>query len=103
MNIDIETIKTLENKIKPERTLQVLKLIHTLWYYNEIDFTILWLSEWWLNKFRAKLSKEWIVKKLKIWEKSWYKWYLNPLYFNRWKIKEELYQAFNDINGNIIY
>jgi len=98
INIDIQIIDSLIDKIWEARTLQTLRLINALGYYNEVDFGILKMSNWWINKFRAKLSKEWIVKKCKISEKAWYKWYFNPYYLNRGKVKHELYDAFININ-----
>jgi hypothetical protein len=103
MNIQINTINTLIEKVWDQRTIQIFRLINNLGFNNEIDFDILKLSDWWLNKFRAKLSQEWIVKKWRLSEKTWYKWYLNPLYFNRWKIDESLYLLFDKENQWKIY
>ena len=103
INIDNKTIDILIDKIWEARSLQVMRLICSLWYYNEVDFAELRLSVWWLNKFRAKLSKEWIIKKCKISDRWWYKWFLNPIYFNRGKVKEELRKEFESVNSKKIY
>ncbi len=103
LNADIDLINELESKVWPERMAKVLILYLSMWYYNDLDFKVLNLSEWWLKKFRSKLKKEWIVLKCKIDDKFWYKWYMNPYYGNRGKVYTWLYDAFNDINGNNIY
>jgi len=103
LNADIDLINILESKVWPERMAKTIILYLSMWYYNDLDFSVLWLSEWWLNKFRAKLSKEGIILKCKIDDKFWYKWYLNPYYWNRWKVYKELFDAFDDINNNKIY
>ena len=101
MNIEINTINTLIEKVWEKRAIQTLRLVNSMWFYNEVDFNILWLKEDWLKKLRACLSKEWIVAKWKIWENSWYKWYINPYYFNRWKVREELYNLFERYNKTL--
>lgn len=103
LNGDIDLMWILESKVWPERAWKVIRLYLSMWYYNDLDFSVLWFSEWWLNKFRAKLKREWIILKCKIDDKFWYKWYLNPYYWNRGKVYKELYHAFSGINWWKIY
>lgn len=103
LNWDIDLINILEKKVWPERMAKVIILYLAMGYYNDLDFAVLKLSDWWLNKFRAKLKNEWIILKCKIDDKFWYKWYLNPYYWNRGKVYKELYEAFNEVNWNKVY
>ena len=103
MNIEINQIDKLYKKVWEERAWKVIRLYLSMWYYNDLDFSVLNLSEWWLKKFRSKLKKEWIILKCKIDDKFWYKWYLNPYYWNRGKVYKSLYEAFNEINWDKVY
>ncbi len=103
MNIEINQIDKLFEKVWEERAGKVIRLYYSMWYYNDLDFNVLKLSEWGLKKFRSKLKKEWIITKCKIDNKFWYKWYLNPYYGNRGKVYKELYDAFDEVNWNKVY
>jgi len=94
----------LWEKIWPWRVIYFNKLLQTLKKDNEVNFDLLNLPEWTLKKLRSLMVKEWIVKKIKIWDNSSSKYYLNPYYATITKeIDTELYNAFNKINNWIIY
>lgn len=93
-NIDLNSIKDFVDDLWESRALKLVMLYNWMWWYNNIDFDCLSMSEWWLNKFRAELSKYWYIKKLTLSKKAWYIWYVNPKYWNRWKATKELWEAF---------
>ena len=93
LNMVINILQNLSDKIWEKRANKVVDLINNLWFDNSVDLNILWLSEDWLKKFRTKLVKTNIIKKIKI---KWnWKYYLNPYYANRGRIDEEIFNWFN--------
>ena len=58
-------------------------LVHTMDTTNRIFFSKLELKKDWTNKLRTKLHKAWFIRKLKIDNKIWFDWYMNPYLVNK--------------------
>jgi len=102
VNMEINIINNLIDKVWDKRTIQVFRLLDSMGFNNDVNFDCLWLSVWWLNKLRAKLVNEWVIKKWKLSGKI-PKWYINPYYFNRWAIDPNLLELFKKENRWVIF
>ena len=81
----------------------LMKMMSGISWDNSINFRHLDISVSALKHIKARLSKKWIIKYLKLWDKK-INWYLNPLvqlYGNRMDI--ELIRAFSEYNTKLWY
>ncbi len=79
-------------------------LINKLHTDNSISYELLWLNKSWLNKLKAALKKEWIVKFWKFGNMRTWKYFLNPLFSSySWTVDRELYDMFKEDNKNLFW
>lgn len=95
VNIEIDVISKLAEELGNNNALRLLSMYQNMAYDNSVNLESLWLSMSATTKLRAKLSKLGYIKRIKLSDKKWIKWYLNPLYANKNHVDVKIWELFN--------